>query len=91
MTSPTPKHIGSAVAGGTSVPADFSLPWNTTRTMADVFADETHAKLSAAGKRGAEVRAAKARKQFVEDYQKRMGLTPRGKIPFAGYDASEVW
>lgn len=58
--------------------------------MADVWADETRAKLSQAGKRGAEVRAAKARKQFVEDYHKRMSLAPRGKVPFAGYDASEV-
>lgn len=86
----TPKPIGSAVGEGTSVPADFSLPWNTTRTMADVFAEVTHAKLSAAGRRGAEVRAAKARRQFVEDYHKRRNLTSAGKIAFAGYDRSEV-
>lgn len=85
-----PKDIGSAVAEGTGVPADFSLPWNTTRTMADVFAEDRKRVLSDAGKRGAEARAAKARKQFVEEYQKRMSLTPRGKIPFAGYDRSEV-
>lgn len=36
----TPKPIGSAVGEGTSVPADFKLPWNTTRTMAEVFAED---------------------------------------------------
>ena len=85
-----PKDIGSAVAEGTGVPADFVLPWNTTRTMADVAADELKRKLSDAGKRGAEARAAKARKQFVEDYHKRKKLTKGGKIAFAGYDRSEA-
>jgi hypothetical protein len=33
VTSP-PKDIGSAVAEG------FTLPWNTTRTMADVWAED---------------------------------------------------
>ena len=32
-----PKDIGSAVAEGASAQADFALPWNTTRTMADVW------------------------------------------------------
>lgn len=32
-----PKHIGTAVAEGLAVPADFTLPWNTTRSMADVW------------------------------------------------------
>lgn len=79
----TPKDTGTAV------PEGFSLPWNTTRTLADAWA-ETRAKLSAAGKRGAEVRAAKARKQFVEDYQERRKLTKAGKVAFAGYDRSET-
>jgi hypothetical protein len=35
-----PKHIGTAVAEGRAVPADFTLPWNTTRTMADVWAED---------------------------------------------------
>lgn len=39
MTS-SPKHIGSAVAEGASAQADFALPWNTTRTMADVWAED---------------------------------------------------
>ena len=84
MTSPTPKPVGSAVAEG------FRLPHNTTRTMADVWAEDRHAALSAAGRRGAEARAIKASKQFVEDYHKRRNLTSAGKIAFAGYDRSEA-
>lgn len=38
--NPPPKHIGTAVAEGLAVPADFTLPWNTTRTMADVWAED---------------------------------------------------
>jgi len=90
MTS-SPKHIGSAVAEGTSVPAGFSLPWNTTRTMADVWADDKATARSEHARKAGLGRAQQKRQQFVEDYQKRMNLTPRGKIPFAGYDASEVW
>jgi signal transduction protein with GAF and PtsI domain len=36
-----PKHIGTAVAEGLAVPAGFTLPWNTTRSMADVWAEDT--------------------------------------------------
>ena len=79
-----PKDIGSAVAEG------FTLPWNTTRSLADVAADELKRKLSEAGRRGAEARAAKSRKQFVEDYHKRKKLTKGGKIAFAGYDGTEA-
>jgi len=36
MTS-SPKHIGSAVGEGTSVPAEFTLPHNTHWSMADAW------------------------------------------------------
>ena len=85
-----PKDIGSAVAEGTGVPADFALPWNKTRTMADIDADDRKRVLSEAGKRGADIRNRQRRQQFVNDYQKRANLTKGGKIAFAGYDASEA-
>ena len=41
------KDIGSAV------PEGFSLPWNTTRTMADVWAeDEEYEQARSSGSRG---------------------------------------
>lgn len=99
--TPTPKDIATAV------PADFRLPWNTTRTLADVWGtnpapepveDAPPCKASKrqplsrseAAKRGGDALAAKRRKQFVEDYQKRKRLTKAGKIPFAGYDPEEA-
>ena len=42
-----PKDIGSAVAEGTGVPADFTLPWNSTRTLAQAWTPDnrkTHVK-----------------------------------------------
>lgn len=36
----TGKNLGEGVA----VPSDFRLPWNTTRSMADVWADEMEKK-----------------------------------------------
>ena len=57
-----PKDIGSAVAEGTGVPADFTLPWNTTRTMADVWAEDPSYEVARiTGAMGAA--AAKAKRQ----------------------------
>lgn len=66
------------------------LPWNTTRTMADVWAEDKAIARSEHARKAGLGRAQQKRQQFVEEYQKRMNLTPRGKIPFAGYDRSEV-
>lgn len=57
-----PKDIGSAVAEGTGVPADFTLPCNTTRTMADVWAEDPSYEVARiTGAMGAA--AAKAKRQ----------------------------
>ena len=54
-----PKDIGSAVAEG------FTLPWNTTRTMADVWAEDPSYEVARiTGAMGAA--AAKAKRQQTE-------------------------
>ncbi len=72
--TPTPKDIATAV------PADFVLPWNTTRTMADVWADEHRRERY---RNLLMVHRAAANAPQVK-------ITPAGKIAFAGYDRSEV-
>lgn len=69
----------SPIPRGEAVPEGFTLPHNTTRTMADVWADEGEADREAAraayaarSRRGVEVKAAKA------------------KLRFAGYDPTEA-
>lgn len=76
---------------GTGVPAGFKLPWNTTRTMADVWAPSFEAH-----KRGIAERTAKQRRKFVADYQRRQAERPpvtiaaSGKIAYAGYDGEKL-
>jgi hypothetical protein len=73
MTS-SPKHIGSAVAEGTSVPADFALPWNTTRTMADQW-----------GLSAAELQAARDDKKTTVLYRRYVArAAPERSAPDAG-------
>lgn len=74
MTSNPPKDIGSAV------PEDFRLPHNTTRTMADVWAEE---HLRERYWNVLMVLRAAANAPQVK-------ITPAGKIAYAGYDRSEV-
>ena len=70
--------ISPILPRGEAVPEGFTLPHNTRRTMADVWADEA----SDQRKRDrALVRKSTYRPSHV---------TPRGKIAFAGYDETEV-
>lgn len=96
--TPTPKDIATAV------PADFRLPWNTTRTMADVWGISPEPKSVAdlpkeppkpskpklspaeAGRLGGEAKARNLRRVQLPPPR----ISPRGKITYAGYDASEV-
>lgn len=75
---------------GMAVPEGFRLPWNTTRTMADVWDEESAAARSEHARKAGLGRARQRRRQYVEDYQKRMNLTSAGKVAFAGYDRSEA-
>lgn len=63
---------------GRAVPAGFTMPWNVTRTMAEVWADEAVAQRK---RDRAIVRANTYRPTL---------LTSKGKIAFAGFDKSEV-
>jgi hypothetical protein len=84
LQSPGPDYCGPVVAG-------FSLPWNTTRTMADVWADEKSRANRRRREDLAEVREAAAKtadldraRRFVTDHQNRPMITPKGKIAYAG-------
>ena len=75
---------------GSAVPEGFTLPWNTTRTMADVWSKaidgNARRKSELAGIRAAAAKADELERQrrFVSDYQNLPKITPRGKIAYAG-------
>ena len=72
-----------------AVPADFVLPWNTARTMADVWADERETERAKLAK------AAETARQlaYVAEYQSRnrnaATVTPTGRVAYAGYDGDD--
>jgi len=75
---------------GTSVPEGFRMPWNTTRSMADVWAPSIEAHKLAIMER-----TAARRRKFVEDYQRRQAerapvIAASGKIAYAGYDGDTL-
>lgn len=72
----TGKNLGEGVA----VPSDFRLPWNTTRSMAGVWAHDPRLDEHKPPK----VRSAPESKEAAPP------ITPQGKIAFAGYDKSEA-
>lgn len=80
---------------GTGVPKGFTLPWNTTRTMADALA-EYDAKAEQRRIRAVErekARHLERQRQFVAEYQRRAILPPvtaSGKLAYAGYDGDEA-
>lgn len=65
---------------GTSVPDGFTLPWNTTRTLGDVW-------------RNADRDQRRRDRELVTelaDGAPQVPVTPSGKIAFAGYDKTET-
>ena len=74
---------------GTAVPPDFAFPWNTARTMADVWADERKTERAKLAK------AAETARQlaYVAEYQSRKRtaatVTPTGRVAYAGYDGDD--
>lgn len=72
-----------------AVPEGFTLPWNTTRTMADVWAPQAAEVRSRAGRQ-----SGVARRRLRDEA---LAATPppafaaSGKRPFAGYDQSDRW
>ncbi len=60
-----------------AVPEGFTLPWNTTVTMADVWAEQ----IAAQRKSWREQRARKRAKYTSHST----------KIPFAGFDKTDRW
>lgn len=70
-------YTGKNQGEGRAVPSDFRLPWNTTRSMADVWGQPKV--------RG----SSRSKEPVVRTYSAPPPVTPRGKIAFAGYDKSE--
>ena len=66
-----------------AVPEGFTLPWNTTRTMADVFAERSERQAKAARET-----VAKAREIFVREREGKC-LTIDGRARYAGFDIEE--
>lgn len=67
-----------------AVPEGFTLPWNTTRTMAEVWADE---KLGWQARRKAERAELRRQADAAAALSRRLAqpqITPSGKIPYAG-------
>lgn len=69
-----------------AVPGGFTLPWNTTRTMADVWAAE---KLEAQRVRSQRMNRAKRERSEAALAARKVYVTPAGKSAFAGYDPLE--
>ena len=71
---------------GTSVSSDFRLPWNTTRSMADAWADE---RREANRIKAYRMHAANRERSDKALEARRIYLTTSGKAAFAGYDGTE--
>lgn len=88
MTTPhLPIEFSGAVGEG------FSLPWNRTVTLADVWAAERKPR-----NQNSEAQRAKAMKSVAARRVRQMVAmqaavqrTVSGKLPFAGYDATDTW
>jgi hypothetical protein len=71
---------------GQAVGEGFVFPWNVTRSLADVWADER--------REAARIRASRMNKLNRERFEKsledrRVYVSSNGKLAFAGYDSAE--
>lgn len=71
---------------GTAVPGDFRLPWNTTRSMADVWADE---RREAQRIRAQRLHRVNRERHSANLEARQVYVTSAGKAAFAGYDKLE--
>jgi len=72
---------------GLAVPEGFSLPWNTTRTMGDVWADERREAQRIRAHRLNLVRRERSEAALAD---RKVYIAASGKPAFAGYDENEV-
>lgn len=76
-----------------AVPEGFQLPWNTTRTMADVWAAKA-SETAEQRRLDAKAREAARQRQYLADYQRRQNnagpVMVAGKVAYAGYDGDEA-
>jgi hypothetical protein len=72
---------------GTGAPEGFALPWNTTRTMGDVWADERREAQRIRAQRMNRVRRERSEAALAD---RKVYIAASGKRAFAGYDENEA-